>query len=343
METEQLYCFTHSNGEDIYLFTLRNANGTAATVTNHGATLTSYKIKLKNGSINDIVLGFDDPKGYFGDDYIAHYPWMGAAVGRLANRVMPSEFVLNGKKYILPANNGEAHLHGGPIGFDRRSWKLKSKGDGFLELTYQSPDGEQGYPGDLEVTIRFELNEANELSYQYTATTDRTTPLNLTHHAYFNLSNGEGAILDHELRIPASKMLEQDKGLSTTGKILEVPNTPFDFRSFHRINERLEESGGYDRSFIVDNKDQSLQLVAEARSGNIQLQVFSTEQILHFYSGVWMPKVKGKNGVQYGPYSGFCLETHNFPNAVNVPSFPETILKPGEVYSQKTVYKILEF
>ena len=192
--------------------------------------------------------------------------------------------------------------------------------------------------------IRFELNDNDELSYQYTACCDEPTPVNLTHHSYFNLNNGKGTIHDHEIKLYASAMLEQDGNLTATGKILPVAGTVFDFRNYKRIGDGLEVIDEYDKSFLVDKEDGAtgLALVAEARSPQtgLRLEVWSNEPIVHFYSGKWTPQVKGKNGSHYGPFSGLCLETHLHPNAVNIPHFPNTILKPGEIYVQKTVYKV---
>ena len=255
-----------------------------------------------------------------------------------------AEFELDGKKYFLSKNNGNEILHGGPGGFDRRVWHLVAFGENpnpFLELKYLSADGEEGFPGNLETVIRFELNNKNELSYQYKATCDQPTIINLTHHSYFNLNNGKGTIEDHEVKLYGSQMLEQDANLVATGKILPVEKTPFDFTEFKQIGEGLKQVDEYDKSFVTDKKENSL--VAEARSlqSGIHLKIYCDEPIIHFYSGKWIPAVKGKNGETYGPFSGFCLETHKHPNAINISHFPNTVLRPGEVYYQKTVYKVI--
>ncbi len=344
MKISQQFCFTHSSGEDIYLFTLGNATGTEVTITNYGAIITSFKITANDGKLNDIVLGFENPSGYLAAGYLENYPWFGAVIGRYANRIKKGEFELDGKKYFLSKNRNDDHLHGGTTGFDKKVWQLMSLGESpcpFLELKYISPDGEEGFPGNLETVIRFELRNGNELSYAFTAVSDKPTPVNLTHHSYFNLNNGQGTIEAHEVRIPASTMLEQDGQLVATGRELPVANTAFDFREFHAIGERLPQVEEYDKSFVVDQPQNSL--VAEARSvqSGLLLQVFSTEPVLHFYSGKWIPAIKGKYGNCYGPLSGFCLETHKHPNAVNIPHFPDTVLRPGETYYQKTTYKVV--
>ena len=337
------YCFTHSTGEDVYLFLLQNKKGTEVLVTNYGAIITSFKIKNEGGSINDIVLGFDNVEDYFNEDYLKQYPWFGCAVGRYANRIKNAAFVIEGKEYLLTKNNGNEQLHGGNVGFDRRVWQFVEQGNtphSWLELKYKSGDGEEGFPGNLEVTMRFELTDNNELSYEYKATCDKTTVVNLTHHSYFNLNNGEGTIGDHEVKIYSSSVLEQDENLVATGQLLPVENTVFDFRNFYRIGDGLKRIDEYDKSFVV--KKQANSLVAEARSlqSNLLLQVYSTEPIVHFYTGKWIPVVKGKNENMYGPLSGFCLETHLYPNAVNIPHFPNIILRPGETYYQKTTYRV---
>lgn len=340
---QKQYCFKNSAGEDIYLFTLRNAKGTEVIITNYGAIITSFKIKNSDGSINDIVLGFDKVEDYWSEDYLRQYPWFGCAVGRCANRIKDSSFEIDDKKYLLSKNRGTDHLHGGIIGFDKKIWQFAASSNdpvSCLELKYMSPDGEEGYPGNLETLIRFELNDENELSYQYTATTDQPTVVNLTHHSYFNLNNGKETISDHEIKIYSSQMLEQDDNLTASGNILPVENTPYDFRHFKSIGEGLKQVDEYDKSFVCGNKD--LSLMAEARSlrSGIHLQVYSTDPVVHFYSGKWIPAVRGKNTVMYGPFSGFCLETHKHPNAINIPHFPNTVLRPGENYYQKTVYKV---
>ena len=344
MPVDQQFCLTHITGEDIYLFTLRNAKGTEVIISNYGAIITSFKIKKKDGSINDIVLGFDKMEDYFREDYLKQYPWFGAAVGRNANRIQDASFTLDGKKYKLSRNRSNSQLHGGIEGFDKKVWQPMQWGDdpvAFLELKYLSSDGEEGFPGNLDTWIRFELSEEDELSYEYKAITDRPTVVNLTHHSYFNLNDGFGTIEDHEIRIHATKMLEQDNDLVPTGNILTVENTPFDFREFKKIGDGLKQVDEYDKSFVTDKEGFGLKAEAGSTLSGIHLLVYSTEPIVHFYSGKWTPVVKGKNSTMYGPFSGFCLETHKHPNAINIPHFPNTVLRPGKKYYQKTVYKII--
>lgn len=346
MSVKKKYCYTDNSGQDIYLFTLTNLSGTEVLITNYGAIITSFCITNKEGVVNDIVLGFDKVEDYTNESYLAHYPWFGCAIGRNANRIKNAQFVIDKKEYLLSKNNGNDHLHGGVNGFDKKIWQLIKTEEtpvNSLELKYISPDGEEGYPGKLDVTIRFELNNENELSYEYSASCDRPTVVNLTHHSYFNLNNGVGDIKDHEVRIYGSWVLDQDDNLVANGNLSSVANTEFDFHEFTLIGERLSKIAEYDKSFVTDKDAISLSLMAEVRSvaSDVLLQVYSTESIVHFYSGKWIPVITGKKGIRYGPFSGLCLETHMHPNAINISHFPDTVLRPGEIYSSKTVYKVL--
>lgn len=340
------WLLTYSNGEDIYLFTLRNAKGSEVSISNYGAIITAFKIKKKDGQLIDILLGLDAIEDYWSPYYLQNHPWIGAAVGRYANRIENACFPLNGKIVQVTDNRNGNQLHGGAEGFDRKVWQLVSFGHHpqlFLELKYLSPDGEEGYPGNLEVFIRFELSDENELSYSYRATTDQSTAINLTHHGYFNLNNGKGTIHNHELKINAKRILQQKEGLVVNGNFEPVENTVFDFQQFKTIGEGLKQTDEYDKSYELTetNFNKPAAELKSAASG-LWLQLFTTEPVVHFYSGKWIPAVTGKNNTTYGAFSGLCLETHKHPNAVNIPHFPSTILNPGEVYTQKTVYKVLE-
>jgi aldose 1-epimerase len=322
MTIHQQFCFKH-NDEDIYLFTISNAKGTSVSITNYGAIITSFQIKMKDGSFNDIVLGFEDVKDYLSENYLTHYAYLGAACGRYANRIKNGKFSLEGKEYQLTKNIGNDQLHGGHEGFDRKVWKLKSSTDNSIELSYLSKDGEEGFPGNLETIVRFELNDNDELTYEFSANTDKPTAVNLTHHSYFNLNNGKGMIDEHEVKINSSNILAQDEGLVCNGEYIPVEKTTYDFRNFKMINKDWDKTKGYDQCFIIDNKTEELSLVVEARSlqSGITLQIFSTEPAVQFYTGVGLNNLKGKNETQYKPFSGFCLETHKQPNAINIPHF----------------------
>ena len=336
------YCFTNSSVEDIYLFTLRNAKGTEVCITNYGAILTSFKVRHANASINDIVLGFDRVEDYLSKEYLDGYPFFGAVIGRYANRIKNGEFSIDGKKYFLRKNKAADHLHGGATGFDKKVWVCDYYSEKILTLKYKSIDGEEGYTGNLNVILRFELTDNNELIYDFTATTDKPTAVNLTHHSYFNLNNGNGTIGDHRIKINSPALLEQDNNFVSTGKLLPVVNTMFDFTKARRIDECWNEMDGYDQTFIIEKND-LLFPVAEGYSekSGITLQVFTSEPAIHFYTGKWIPPLKGKNGNCYGPFSGFCLETHKHPNAINIPHFPNTVLRPAEMYHTTTMYRII--
>lgn len=346
MSIDKKYCCQHFTGEGIYLFTLRNTKGTEVCITNYGAIITSFKILQKNGIVNDIVLGFDNIEDYLSPAYHSQYPYFGAAIGRYGNRIKNGQFNIDGKIYQLTKNMGADNLHGGFSGFDKKVWQVISlnEKENMLEFGCQSADDEEGFPGNLQTTIRFQLSDEDELSYEFTATTDKTTAVNLTHHSYFNLDHQSGTIVNHLLKIYASDILAQDAGLAATGNLIPVENTVYDFREFRRINFNWDPGQGYDQSFVAEKKGDELTLMAEAFSdqSGIRLEVFSTEPVVHLYTGQGIPSLTGKNNIKYGPYSGFCLETQKHPNAINIPHFPDTVLKPGKVYSQKNVYRISE-
>jgi aldose 1-epimerase len=342
MEKASQFCFTHPTGKDIYLYHLRNEAGTEVLITNYGAILIAYKICMPDKSINDIVLGFDSVHEYLKADYLESCPYFGAAVGRYANRIKNASFKIDDNQFSVSKNWGDDQLHGGFEGFDKKVWDLVSFDEkcNILELKYDSPDGEEGYPGNLEVHICFELNDENDLIYTYSASCNKPTAINLTHHDYFNLNNGEGTIADHEIKINSDKILEQDENLVTTGNYIAVDNTKFDFRDFHSIGERM--NGGYDQSFVIDKATDQLSIVAEALSkkSGLKLQLLTTEPLVHLYTGQGLSGLKGKKNIEYKPFSGFCLETQKPPNAINIPKFPDTVLRPGEKYHQRNVYKI---
>jgi aldose 1-epimerase len=342
-----VFCFTHYSGEDIYLFTLRNTNGTEVCITNYGAIITSFKLRDANGSANDIVLGFDKTEDYLSEEYLAGYPYFGAAIGRYANRIKNGGFSIDGRKYFLEKNKGADHLHGGANGFDKKVWDCDSHSEKTVVLKYKSMDGEEGYPGNLESKLRFELTDNNELIYEYTASTDKPTVINLTHHSYFNLNNGHGTINEHVVKINSPAILEQDDNFVVTGKCIPVEGTIYDFSQLRRIDNKWNGADGYDQSFVLKENNPvdpttGLALAAEAFSeqSKLKLEVYTNEPLVHFYTGKWIPFLKGKNGKNYGPFSGFCFETHKHPNSINIPDFPNTILRPGEIYQSKTMYRI---
>lgn len=330
----------HANGKDVYLFTLKNESGTEVKITNYGAIITAIKIKKSDGTYNDIVLGFDDPTQYWSESYLNNYPYYGASIGRYGNRINGSSIIIDDTVYELNGQHPDYQLHGGLEGFDKKLWDVKSTQNEKLVLQYISADGEEGFPGELTVQIAFELNENNEFSYEYTATSDKATAVNLTHHSYFNLNNGEGLIKDHHLKIHASKYLEQDANYCTTGNLIDVEGTRNDFRNYRQTGKLPDPETGIDISFPLDQRGIE-QVAAEAYCDeqDIKLEVYTTEPLVHLYNAYASPTIEGKGGTQYTSFSGFCFETQVHPNAINIPSFPNTILRPGETYQTKTIYK----
>lgn len=328
----------HASGKDVFLYTLTNQQGTEVKITNYGAIITAIKVKNYDGSFNDIVLGFDDPTQYWSDAYLASYPYYGAAIGRYGNRINKASFTIDGVTHQLNGQHADYQLHGGLEGFDKKVWEAISADNGRLVLQYISVDGEEGFPGELKVQIAFELNDHNELSYEYTANTDKATAVNLTHHSYFNLNNGEGTIDNTYLRIHASQYLEQDANYCTTGNVLDVKGTRNDFTSYRQTGKLPDPEKGIDISFPLD-KPGIENVAAEAYCDEqyLKLEVYTTEPLVHLYNAYGSPTIKGKK--QYTPFSGFCFETQVHPNAINIPSFPNTVLRPGETYKTKTIYK----
>ncbi len=346
------------NEQFVDLYTLKNSQGMEANITNYGGIVVSLKVPDRNGLMEDVVLGYDSL-----EQYVANNPYFGALIGRYGNRIGKGTFQLDGNKYKLATNNNSNHLHGGLKGFDKVVWDAKpisvENGVG-LRLIYHSLDGEEGYPGNLSVQVDYVLTNGNELRIEYTATTDKRTPVNLTHHSYFNLSgNAKSDILGHELMIAADGFTPVDNTLIPTGEIRQVAGTAFDFRVAKAIgkdigssSEQLEFGKGYDHNFVLFEKSRTktekeksgeeLQLAAtvfEPVSGRF-MEVLTTEPGLQFYSGNFLDGTNiGKNGMPYQHRYGFCLETQHFPDSPNKPNFPSTILEPGQMYRTVTVYR----
>jgi aldose 1-epimerase len=335
--------------DDIKLYTLKNANGLIVKITNYGATITSILAPDRNGKMVDIALGYDRVEDYMN---AVDKPYFGAIVGRYGNRIAGGQFQLMGETFQLAKNNGENHLHGGTIGFDKVVWKAVFKpSENRLVLSYLAKDREEGYPGNLDVQVTYSLTDDNELVVEYFATTDQATPVNLTQHTYFNLrGEGEGTIVFHELMINADKFTPVDKTMIPTGEIVDVQDTPFDFRQsktigreISSIDKQLQFGGGYDHNWVLNRTDsEEMTLAAKAyepASGRV-LEVFTTEPGIQFYSGNFLDgRLKGKSGKPYRKQSGFCLETQHFPDSPNQPGFPDTILLPGNDYRSKTIFK----
>jgi len=333
------------DGTAIEIFTLKNEKVEARIMT-YGGILVSMKVPDRNGKAGDVVLGYDNVDGYYANNNHPGTAFFGALIGRYANRIGGASFTLDGKKYSLPANNGANTLHGGPKGFFNQVWKGKTIPGG-VELTYISKDGEEGFPGNLTTIVRYIL-AGSDLKIEYSATTDKDTVVNLTNHAYFNLSADGGTILQHQLTLNAPRFTPVDSGLIPTGELKSVAGTPFDFRKATAIGERINADDeqirlgkGYDHNWVLDNKTGKLAEAAvlyDPSSGR-QLRVLTDEPAIQFYSGNFLDgSVKGKGGTSYPIHSGLCLETQHYPDSPNHPDFPTTELKPGERYHTVTVY-----
>ncbi|BES71339.1 galactose mutarotase [Marinobacter nanhaiticus D15-8W] len=346
---------TLPDGREAELYRIVNANGVEMEVTTYGGIITSLRTPDAQGQFDDIVLGFDSLDGYLSDAYMKSNPYFGALIGRYGNRIAGGSFELGGKTYELATNNGPNHLHGGDKGFNRVLWKAEpfenDEGAGLI-LTYTSADGEEGYPGKLDVKVVYTLTDDNALAIDYEATTTKATPVNLTQHSYFNLEGeGSGKILDHQLMINADAFTPVDKTLIPTGEIRPVEGTPFDFTEPTAIGKRIENENqqlafgqGYDHNFVLNRKSGSRdELVLAARvtepdSGRI-MEVSTTEPGIQFYAGNFLDgTLTGKSGNAYGHRSGFALETQHYPDSPNQEDFPSTILQPGETYQTRTVY-----
>lgn len=339
---------TTADGEAVDLYTLINANGVEVRALTYGGIIVSLQVPDRHGQLDDVVLGFDDLA-----PYQARHPYFGAIIGRYGNRIAGAEFTLDGTTYTLAANNGPNHLHGGLQGFDRVIWQAESFEEADrvgVVFAYTSPAGEEGYPGTLQAQVTYTLTDANELIVDYEATTDQATPVNLTQHTYFNLAGDDsGDILDHELMINADHYLPVDSTLIPTGERRPVAGTPFDFREPTPIGARIEADdpqlqwgpGGYDHTFVLNDEGDGLGLAArvyEPTTGRV-LEVRTTEPGVQFYSGNFLDGSEvGKGGAVYAKRNGFCLETQHFPDSPNQPDFPDTILRPGETYTSRTVF-----
>lgn len=336
------------DGSAVTLYTFRNAKGTEMKVINYGGIITSLKTADRSGLFEDVVLGYDSLSGY-----IKAPSFFGCIVGRYGNRIAKGQFKLDGKTYNLVKNNGENHLHGGTKGFDKKMWEATpstSAEGASLRLSYLSKDMEEGYPGNLQVTVIYTLTNDNELKIEYEATTDKKTILNLTNHSYFNLSgNTKRNILDHKLSLAASKFLPVDATLIPTGELKDVKGTPFDFTSPEVIGKRINDEHpqikagiGYDHCWVFDKAPGTLGLgatVYDTLSGRY-MEMFTTEPGTQFYSGNFLNgTVTGKFNTVYEKRYGLCLETQHFPDSPNQPKFPSVVLSPGELYKTQTVYK----
>jgi len=336
-----------ADGQPVRLYTLTNANGLKAGIMTYGAIVVSLEVPDKKGTMDDIVLGYDNL-----DSYIANSPYFGAIVGRYGNRIGKGRFMLDGNRYTLATNNDENHLHGGIKGFDKVVWNdepvWRPEGVG-VKLSHLSKDGEEGYPGNLNATVTYVLTNDDELRIEYEATTDKATPVNLTHHGYWNLAGGERDILGHVMMLNADRFTPVDAGLIPTGELRAVKGTPMDFTRPTAIGERIESDyeqmtlgGGYDHNWVLNKGGREMTLAArvyEPTTGRV-MEVLTREPGVQFYSGNFLDgTITGKEGRVYEHRWGLCLETQHYPDSPNKPDFPTTTLRPGQKYETTTVYR----
>jgi len=342
MDIQQIFFGTTPEGLQIKRFRVSNDHGMTASYINFGAILTSLKVPDRHGKDEEVTLGFDTL-----EDYIADIWFFGATIGRYANRIAKGKFILDGVEYQLAQNSFPSHLHGGNKGFHRMVWNGDTKIDqDSISVVFSrlSPSGEEVYPGNLHTKVTYTLNNQNELTLCYHAETDKPTPINLTNHTYWNLKGpGFGNVLDHEMTVNADYYLPTDDDRIPTGEIKSVYGTPMDFTHPTKIGDRIDQikGGGYNHCYVLNRKDNSLCLAAkvyEPEKGRI-MEVYTTEPGIQFYSGHFLDRYKGAGGIILNKYDGFCLEAQHFPNSVNEPRLPSTILRPGNIYRQTTIYK----
>lgn len=345
MKTNQIATGIFIDGKEVIAIELINNKGTYVKLLNYGTIINKFIVTNKLGKPQDIVLGFDNVEDYISDAYLANYPYLGAIVGRYANRIKDGKFVIDGAIYQVPQNAGKDCLHGGLQGFDKKVWDIMAIASSpvpSVTFQYFSFDGEEGFPGDLAVQLKFTLTDNDELILDYQADTDEATPINLTHHSYFNLSSEEDDIKTHIHQMNASNWLEQDGNYVVTGKLIPVEGTHHDFRNGKVISAGWDEERGYDQTYILDKTYGDLTLASKTShpDSGLSLSVYTTEPVAHLYTAKYNNVKNGKGGKHYGEFSGFCVETQHAPNSVNIPSLPTTILQPDEVYHQTTIYKV---
>ena len=347
MSVEKSFFGKMQDGTEIFLYTLRNKNGMSVGIINYGGIIVSIDVPDRNGKIDDVNLGYDNL-----EQYLEKGMFFGAIIGRHGNRIENAEFELNGVTYRLAKNDGRNHLHGGNRGFDKVVWEAEPFVEGgapALQLSYLSPDGEENYPGNLEVKVIYTLTEDNSIKIDYFAVSDRDTVVNLTNHAYFNLSgHGSGNILDHQVMINADRFTVINDECIPTGEIRDVADTPMDLRKPRPIRGGIESGDeqiacgkGYDHNFVLNDSGEKPEKAAEVYdpgSGRV-MEVFTTKPGIQFYSGNFISRITGKGGAVYDKWSGFCLETQYFPNGTKHRHFPSPFLKAGEEYRHTTIYR----
>ncbi len=336
------------DGQAVDLYTLSNPSGMKAKITNYGGIVTELHVPDKNGNNGDVVLGYEKLSSY-----IEASPYFGCITGRYANRIAKGRFTIDGTEYKLATNNGDNHLHGGVAGLDKKVWsakEVKGVGRAGIEFSYLSPDGEEGYPGNVHCKVTYWLTVQNEIEIQYEATTDKSTHLNLTHHSYFNLAGaGSGDILNHEVELFADKFVPTDASNIPLGELAPVKGTPFDFLTPHKIGARIGENNqqlkvglGYDHNWVINSTGKGIELAArvtEEKSGRI-MEVLTDQPGIQFYTGNFLDGSNvGKGGNVYKHRNAFCLETQKFPDSPNNPSYPSSLLEPGQTYRHVCIYR----
>lgn len=346
MKSEKVV-FGQYKGEDIYLFTLENDNGMVVKIMNYGATITSIEVPGPGGKPLSVACGFDRFEDYFSDDYTGNAPYFGCTVGRYCGMIKDARFELEGQSFVLAANAGNNNLHGGKTGFDKKVWKAEAVSDGGkvgVEFSLRSPDGEEGFPGKVEASVRMCLNNDNEIILSYSATSDKATPLTMTNHTYFNLSGFNEDILGHVASVKSTERLECDDTGAATGKLLSVEGAADDLREGKVIGEVHEAiGGGFEHFYIFDGvKDAPRKLAGISNPGNgLCLEVESTEPCMLLYTGKYTSDdLKRNEAEHYGQFRGFCCETQRWQNGPNIPGSPGTILRPGETYESRTIFRL---
>lgn len=328
------------NGDEVSMCELVNSKGMQMKVMGYGATLTSLKVPLKNGNLIDVVLGFETLEEYIKSYDLPSAPYFGAIVGRYAGRISNGEFKLGGKSYLLNKNNNGNSLHGGSIGLSQRNWKLKSKKEGrnpSVTFTYCSKHNEEFFPGDVVVDVTYMLTDENEMIVEYVAHASQDTILNLTHHSYFNLDGHHNSVADQEMRVNSQRILETTSSGIPTGRFLNVANCPFDFTNSRNCPATI------DTTFVL-NKEKEYSASLYSSDKLLRMSVYTNQPAVHVYvGGNCFGQIKGKDNAAYHPTSGICFETQNFPDAPNHDHFPSAILKKGELYYHKTIYKFKSF
>ena len=329
------------SGEAVLRYTITNKHGASASLLNYGATWQTMFVPNRKGELIDVVLGYDTI-----EDYQKNYMYLGATVGRVANRIKNARFTLGGVEYKLAANNGASCLHGGVVGFDKKIWQAQIDGDSvFFSLT--SPDGEEGFPGTLSIVVIYTLDDENALSIRYLLNSDQDTIQSMTNHAYFNLAGQQATVLEQTLQINADQCTRIDKDVLPTGEIGSVRGTPLDFtkakpigRDIAAKGELVDVIGGFDHNFVVNRKTGDVEKIATAYdpAGGIAMDVYTDQPGVQLFTPPDFSYMTGKGGVQYGPYPAFCLETQHFANAMDNPQFPSIVLRAGEVFSSETIY-----